>query len=590
MSGSNVLFDAHVELLQLFLAHRDEVIEKIQELLNAQRKPVEYLQDGPLLARHFEACFFAPTAVTAEQARLRGQLQQAHWDSGFRPRDMPGVHNDLVDPGQMMVRGFHMWRQTRWPGRNGRARFAHTLFNLYVLRSLELLSMRLWDAGHGSAAERLSRIQDLLDRLWNSNPADQPVLLRDARWLFPLAQSPTTEELAPYFRVAEQITESLPEADRLEIHKASVLMAGGHLRSQLRHYCMKQGVALNENSLVLSSRNSNALDFALTIQGLVPLLAAYEQAIERGDRDRRLELAGAICQGISADPELFVNRVELLGAYSMIEQLFTTTDDAAQVVYTPMGRRHVRLLHEYGELIGRLSKPLQQDLPHFRPVAGAYSPYALIYGFSSNVTEHIALKTLQPDTATGFSLEDVFVEGDAHSGKLAWVNGWRKLPHIKQEVQRLFDYPQQFAEDIFSRIQRALDASVSDTMSRPALKTGHLFVLSGAGAVTDSGAAAIPELPVKFVGSSDPEQVASHRAHVYDPIQLLRDRQEGMFLVSYQTHGGWVAITKDLLTEVLGAGQDVKTIGLPDAAAGVLRMMCPGLVICQQVSAGFRAT
>ena len=198
-----VPFRAHVELLQTFLVHRDEIVDKIQELLNAQRRPSQYLQDGPLLSRHFEDCYFALTALTPDQSRLRGQLQQAHWASGFKPSAMPGMHNDLVDPGEMMVRGFHLWRQTRWPGRNGRARYAHTLFNSYLLRSLELLSMRLWDVGSGSASDRLAQIQGVLDQLWKSSPPDQPVFVRDARWLIPLAQSPTTDELAPYFEVAE---------------------------------------------------------------------------------------------------------------------------------------------------------------------------------------------------------------------------------------------------------------------------------------------------------------------------------------------------------------------------------------------------
>ena len=55
MSG---VFQAHIELLQFFLAHRDDIVERIQGLLNAQRKPIEYLQDGSLLSRHFEDCFF----------------------------------------------------------------------------------------------------------------------------------------------------------------------------------------------------------------------------------------------------------------------------------------------------------------------------------------------------------------------------------------------------------------------------------------------------------------------------------------------------------------------------------------------------
>ncbi|HET9196057.1 MAG TPA: hypothetical protein VFO21_24430, partial [Vicinamibacterales bacterium] len=173
-------FQAHIDLLQFFLARRDEAVEKIQGVLNAQRKPGEYLRDDALLSRLFEDCFFTLAGVSRSQSRLRGQLEEAHRASGFRPREIPGLHNGLVDPAEMMIRGFHLWEQTRWPGRNGRVRYAHTLFNLYVIRYLELLSMRLWDAGPGSPGERLAQIQGVLDELWKNTAADQPVLVRDA--------------------------------------------------------------------------------------------------------------------------------------------------------------------------------------------------------------------------------------------------------------------------------------------------------------------------------------------------------------------------------------------------------------------------
>src|SRR5262249_9804849 len=157
---------------------------------------------------------------------------------------------------------------------------------------------------------------------------------------------------------------------------------------------------------------SNALDFGLLIQSLVPLLAAYEDAYEHasngGGGQKRLELAAAICQGISPDPELFLNRLDLLGPYSMIEHLFITTDGDGHVIYTPMGRRHVQLLQEYEARSRRLAKPLYDDCQHFRPVDGAYSPYGVLYGFSSNLIEHMAFKTIQLDAMTHFSLEDVF--------------------------------------------------------------------------------------------------------------------------------------------------------------------------------------
>ena len=231
----------------------------------------------------------------------------------------------------MMIRGFHFWQQTHWPGRSGRMHYAHTLFNLYVIRCLQFLSMRLWDEdpsglAQGTAGRRLAEIQGVLDELWRSTPADQPVIVRDARWLIPLAQSLITDELAPYFEVARQVAETLQEADRLEIQKAHVRMLGGHLTSQIRHYCTKDGVSINEHSVVVRTRTSNALDFALLVQGLVGLLKAYERALQSGDERMRLDMAGAICQGISADPELFLNRVDMLSAYSMIEHVFIATE------------------------------------------------------------------------------------------------------------------------------------------------------------------------------------------------------------------------------------------------------------------------
>ena len=95
----------------------------------------------------------------------------------------------------------------------------------------------------------------------------------------------------------------------------------------------------------------------------------------------------------------------------------------------------------------------------------------------------------------------------------------------------------------------------------------------------DSKASLIPDLPVQYFRSSDMQIVAAHKADSYDQTQLLHGRLEGEFVLSYKTSGGWVAITKDILTEVLGAGRDVKIVGLPRVAVGALRLMCPNLVV-----------
>ena len=554
--AGQALFEAHIGLLRQFLAHREEIVERIEALLNAQRKPAPHLQTRLLPALRFEDCFFEHTAIGGREA-LKGQLEEAYRAAGFTPREVHHVYNDLTHPVELMVRGLHCWQQTRWPGRSGRQHYAHTLFNLYLLRCLALVSLRIWDEDPGRAGESLVEIQGVLDQLRKSSPPDQPAFVRDARWLVPLAQSLITDELTPYLEVARLVAGTLPKEDALEIQRAQVRMLGAHLTSQIRHYSTRDGVPIGDPSIVVRTRTSNALDFALLIQGLVELLHAYERALASGDERMRLDMAGAICQGISADPELFVNRIELLSAYSMMEDVLIARDGEGTPGYSPLGERHVRLVKEYGALMERLTAPLRDDVPRFRPVDGRFSPCGVVFGIPSNLVEHMALKTLEHDAETRFSLEDVFDDRDHSAAKLAWVNGWRKLPHIDPEVQRLYAYPQQFAEEIYERVESELRRD-----SVPAI--GHLYIATA----DDKADAPIPELPAKYLLSTDAQSLA----------QLLRDRQEAHFLVSYKTAGGWIALRKDLLTEVLGAGRDAGIGGLPVEAAQVLQLMCGDLV------------
>jgi hypothetical protein len=575
---SEVAFQAHVELLELFLARRNALVERIEGLLNAQRRPLQYLRDRRLLSRHLEDCFFTLPGITPEQSRLRGQIEEAHWARGFKPREIPGMHNDLVDPAEMMRRAFHLWTQTRWPGRSGRDHYAQTLFNLYLLRQLALLSMRTWDAGARGTRERLEHVQRVLDALWKTTPADQPVFVRDARWLIPIAHSYATDDLAPYLEIAQEISDAFAEDDRVEIQKAVVRMAGGHLRSYLHYYITQKNVPLDDARLVQITRKSNALDYSLLIQGLAPLLEGYARSVHSGNAEKRLDLADAIYQGISPDPELFVNRVDLLGAYSTVEHLFTTTGADGHAAYTPMGERHVRLLEEYEAQIGQVADALREDCRRFRPVDGAYSPYGVVYGFSSNLLEHMALKSTQREAETRFSLEDVFSAGGAD--KLAWVNGWRQLPHVDPQLAKLYAYPQRFAEQIFARVEQALRGATDGAgrTASDASRTGRLFLVAENESAANSAVAAIPELPIRYIQSSDKQIVAANKAEACDQAQLLKDRIEGHFVVSYETPGGWVAITKDLLTELLATGRDARLIGLPHAAAEKLLLTGRGLV------------
>ena len=153
-----VPFQANVELLRLFLTHREDIVESIEAVLNAQRKPIRYLQDHVSFVPPFRGLLLCTHGGHRQpKTSQRRQLEEAHWAGGFRPRPVQDLHNDLIHPAEMMIRGFYCWQQTRWPGRNGRMHYAHTLFNLYVLRWLQFLSMRLWDEGPSGFAQEKRR-------------------------------------------------------------------------------------------------------------------------------------------------------------------------------------------------------------------------------------------------------------------------------------------------------------------------------------------------------------------------------------------------------------------------------------------------
>lgn len=557
-ASSAVPFEAHLDLLRSFLEHRAGITNGIDGLLNAQRTPNPYLQTRPAITRRLEDCFFGGPSLSEEQRSLRGQLETAYSAAGLKPREISYLHNDLIHPTEMLLRGVHCWQQTRWPGPTDRLQYATTLFNLYILRNLEFLSLHLWDSDPQRAPARLAEIQDLLNTLWGTSPAHQPVLVRDARWLIPLALSLVTDELAPYFEIARKVTDALPEPDALEVQRAQVRMLGGHLTSQIRAYCTRDGLALEDPSVVLRTRSSNALDLALLIQGLVALLRAYEVAVERSDADNRHQLAGAIFQGISPDPELFLNQLPLLNAYTMIEGEFILDPDA-HARYSPAGERHSRLLRDYGTRIKNALPALRADLLSFKPEPGRYSPYGVLFGLPTNLVEHMGLKAIQRDAETRFSLEDIF-DDDPSPAKLEWINGWRKLPHVPRDVQRAYDFPHSFADEIHTRIGRELNRAAPAAI-------GRLLISTSTG-----------DLPLSHMLCSDRQQAEENGMEFCETSQFLARRMEGHFVVSYQTAGVWHGLKKELLAEILGSGRDADISKLPPEATQVVRLMSVDLL------------
>jgi hypothetical protein len=126
------------------------------------------------------------------------------------------------------------------------------------------------------------------------------------------------------------------------------------------------------------------------------------------------------------------------------------------------------------------------------------------------------------------------------------------------------------------RIEHALRRRVAAADAKAA--TGCLFILTEEELQADAQLAQIPDLPLRYIVSSDTRLVEAGKAEAKDEGDLLYCRNEGEFLVSYQTEGGWFAITKDVLTEVMGAGRDARIAPMPRSAAEALRLMCPNLL------------
>src|SRR5581483_2331436 len=188
------------------------------------------------------------------------------------------------------------------------------------------------------------------DRL--NAPEGERVIVRDAAWLIQTAQGPLTAHLQPYFEIADRIARAFDGAPGLRIHDAGVRLGGGHLRSQLHYRVWSSGKDVDDPELRAFMRFSNSMDMALLVRDLVPVLEAYVAACDTGDADARARLSDTIVQGLSADPELFLTRLDLMTPSTMIETLFVGAA-AESPMYTAVGETHLASLRRYRAAIVR---------------------------------------------------------------------------------------------------------------------------------------------------------------------------------------------------------------------------------------------
>ena len=563
-----VPFADHVALLTAYLDRRAVIVESIErQVLNVQGKEPARSRDR----RRLETLLLGsldgsvtPSLRTASYAALAA----AHSADGFQPVSQD-AYSHRFEPVDLVMRAYDEWDATRWPGRNGRAAFAQVVYSAVVLGLLEHLSLRIWDGGPEGASNRLREVQDLLHRL--NTGAGAPAFVRDARWLIQTAQGPLTRGLAPYFRVAALVAESLDEVDRLEIHKAGVLLAGGHLRSQQRYRAAESRRAFDDSEVLAVTRNSNSMDVALLVGDLVPLLERYAAALSGDDDNRRLDLADVILQGLSSDPELLITHLDLLGPAATIEDVFVSGASEDDPRHTAHGKRHIELMSRYRGLVAHLAAPLSDECLRLDPAGRPYSPLGISYGFCADVLWNVALSALMARPPSTLSLEDLFGSRTHLDENAERAHTWAHLPTRPGEREH-FTHSPEWSQQAFAGVVQRLHARASGNVAA----TGRLVLRHQA----DSTAGTLPSAvnAQEHVITSDIQWAMKTGATAFPRSHFLADRREGRYLASVEQEGQWFGVSKVVLTACLARGLDAAMTGLPPQLVSRLRLACPEIL------------
>ena len=583
-------FSVHVALLDQFLTRRADIVDRIEEkLLNVRGKETERIRNRTHFDRLLNDCFFALPGLAPDLVCLKGQLAAMHLADGFEPIQLDRFSIEF-DPLDLIIRAYEHWGANRWPGRGGRLMWAQVVYSAFVIRQLESLSLRVWDEGNMQAGNCLQQLQALLDRLneTDAKSGARPVIVRDVRWLVQTAQGALTKDLAPYFRIAEHISASFTDLERLGLHMAGAKLAGGHLRSQVRYRAAETGRAIDDPENLAIARNSNSMDTALLLRDLVGLLKQYEKICAAADeaihRETRLELADAILQGISSDIELFLTRFDVLAPATMVEHLFIEQGESGGVQFSALGRTHGDYLRQYRDLIGRLAGALKEDASALAPQPGVYSPYGISYGFAADLLSNLALDKLTSPSSSWSSLsfEDMFGSRENIDLKLARAKALAALPKRPGE-QDHFYHSGEFAAQVFARLIAALDARMRRTAEANTSphRDARIHVSAESEEVARSRAGLTAEVASanEYCFTSKVSGAPSEGWAQLSLSQIATDRNEGRYLASVECDGAWFAISKFILTLFICRGIDVLLSSVPTKLIEILLLTCPGLIV-----------
>jgi hypothetical protein len=314
------------------------------------------------------------------------------------------------------------------------------------------------------------------------------------------------------------------------------------------------------------------MDSALLVRDLVALLDAYRIAI-RNNGEHRIELADAILQGLSADPELMVVRLDLLKPYTWIEDLFRGT---------ALGDEQLSLLDRYRELMAASSEALIEDAGHLDPGRQIYSPFGIVYGFCSDVLSNMAMAALITQAADPLSFEDTFDSCGHLDEKLVRASTWARLPRRGAEREH-FEHSPDWGSEMYARLISALERRVSRPGEPNASGHPNSFIFvssqnrqSPPAAEMDSPAEAVNANEYCF--TSDMSRAVASGATFQSEAEMIDSRNEGRFLASVKVDGSWFGVSKLVLTLFLAQGKHAAMTAVPEDAVDVIQLVCGGLI------------
>lgn len=295
--------------------------------------------------------------------RLRDRLRCDGWIRDFdrRTRD-EGFHvlhdwdgkSDAVNPDIIPIDVLNYVAAQR----GGDAVDAATLaimLDYYYFHLLQLLSLRVWDAGDPNV--NVDALQRLLDRLQGEGGGGQR-FVADAETLLLIATSHYEAKEVGYDNLLERVrTLDRPHRARIALGHASSM--GSHLRFGFEATYARDTVVM---------RRDNVADYPWLCFALLMLMREYDEPSSSAlDRHAVVE---ALLNGLSADARAFVGE----------------PPDSLGQCETDRVEFRDRFLRARDELLATFAE--------YRPRDDAYSPLAFFFNFSHNILKGIVVDAL----------------------------------------------------------------------------------------------------------------------------------------------------------------------------------------------------